>query len=628
MSTPKNAEVEKTIIIQSLENHFTKGSIINNKYKIVKKLGHGGMGMVYQVEHLLLPSKKLFAMKILRPELSQDKTYKQRFFREVEIAMEFVHEHAIQIREFGETEQGLHFFTMDYSDGVSLKELLEVKGNLEVDRALNICRQILQALQSAHVKGIIHRDLKPENILIEKRDEREHALLLDLGIAKYIGLGHETDPNLTQNQIIGTPTYMSPEQANNETLDIQTDIYSLGIILYEMLAGRPPFQGKVLQIILAHAQKELPSLQNFQKDIPPAVENIVYKATQKIPKNRYHSALEFEEAILSISRSVKPKSRAKSRFGVPRKNTSFLIQQKRQEREKEDFSFSKEEVKFETALPGDTGIDLYAKAGHDPRNSQKTDLNTNKREKRQIRRNTSQFIISKTTYNTATPSPNIPRIAPEKEIKSSKWPFLVGFLFIAIPLTFFFMNFEKLMTLGKKYYKKYILQSKEILYPKAVLFKKYKITKNTHKSIRELYACKEPKERIIEFYQQEYPKLKILRCKIESGIYKLKFCANFPNNAEILMYCLRNKNLSKRIIKRIKREWKRESDMLNRYDRKIKKNENNKNLQRYLKNSKNAIVHSEKHLDLLCTYNLITEEKSIIVITKPENPIQKKSMQQ
>ncbi len=277
--------------------HFSIGSVVGGKYKIVEVLGRGGMGIVFKVEHLLLPNKKFFALKLLHSHLSNDEAFRKRFIREVEMAMEFTHEHAIQIRDFGQTEDGSQYFTMDYSTGRRLSDILKSEGALSFSRATNICKQVLASLKNAHAKGIVHRDLKPDNILIEYRFGQDYALVLDFGIAKiFTDTGEE---KLTQKTAIGTPFYMSPEQASAEDVDMRTDLYSMGVILYQMITAKLPFTGSTHDVLLGHIIKPAPLPRTVRPDleIPINLENIINKAMAKEKNQRYASAQAFIDAL-------------------------------------------------------------------------------------------------------------------------------------------------------------------------------------------------------------------------------------------------------------------------------------------------------------------------------------------
>src|SRR5690606_15169635 len=216
------------------------GRVINDKYRVVSVLGEGGFGVVYKVEFLLFDSSNTFALKLLHPTLSQDPKFRRRFLREAALAMQLIHENTIQIREFGRTEDGNLFFTMDYCEGEPLNVVLAREQFLSVNRALGISLQILSVMTQAHSRGIMHRDLKPENVFLERLPStatgrvnrfercRDFVKVGDFGLAKsYRDSASVTD--ITYGGIIGTPRYMSPEQARGcDDLDHRSDLYSIG----------------------------------------------------------------------------------------------------------------------------------------------------------------------------------------------------------------------------------------------------------------------------------------------------------------------------------------------------------------------------------------------------------------
>ncbi len=277
------------------------GQTIQGKYKIIEKIGQGGMGVVYKVEHLLTPGK-FFALKLIHPHLSQDPMVKKRFLREVEMALNFVHENAVQIRDFGNLETGELYFTMDFIDGKSLKDILREEGRLEPARAINLIIQVIRALGKGHEQGIVHRDIKPDNILITKtRHGQEQAMVLDFGIAK----AFEGDGGtLTQvGGIVGTPKYMSPEQIQGQQVDHMTDLYSAGVILYEMITGRVPFEGdSTTAIMLKHIGAQPMSPRKICPDLnlPIELEHVVLRALAKDKRSRFQSAQDFIQALESI----------------------------------------------------------------------------------------------------------------------------------------------------------------------------------------------------------------------------------------------------------------------------------------------------------------------------------------
>ena len=275
------------------------GKVLNGKYKVLSLLGEGGMGIVYKVQHLILQNKNIFALKILRSRLSADDEFQSRFMREVEVTMELTHENIIQVRDFGMTESGLLFFTMDYFPGRSLKSIIEENGVLPTSRVVNILRQVALALREAHNASVIHRDLKPDNILVEVLENgRERVRVLDFGIAKILEKDDTAD-GLTQGNLIGTPKYMAPEQASGDKIDTRADLYALGIIVYEMLVGRVPFAtGTTRSILMNHITAPPPPFSVVRPDleIPLALDKLVFSLLSKEPSGRPADA----DAILSV----------------------------------------------------------------------------------------------------------------------------------------------------------------------------------------------------------------------------------------------------------------------------------------------------------------------------------------
>ena len=274
---------------------YNPGDIIDQKYKILNVIGKGGMGIVYKVEHLLLRKRTILALKTINAEYSKNKNFQDRFLREVSIALQLAHEHILPIRDFGETREKIFYFTMDFSPGVSLKKIIEEEIVFPQERALAITKQILSALSQAHKRDIVHRDIKPANIIVEKRFGQDHALVLDFGLA--IQPSHHSQ--VLSNELIGSPYYMSPEQVKGETLDHRSDIYSVGLILYEMLAGKVPFGDRTnpLAILMARTMDSVQSPRDFNTDISQEVEKLIIKATAMDIKERFQSARNFIEAI-------------------------------------------------------------------------------------------------------------------------------------------------------------------------------------------------------------------------------------------------------------------------------------------------------------------------------------------
>lgn len=264
------------------------GRLLNERYKIIRKIGSGGMADVYLARDTIL--ERDVAIKALRPEYVHDAEFTARFDREAQAATSLTHPNIVNIYDVGEDGDVL-YMVMEYIDGLTLKEYIKRYGPIDVQVALDILKQIASAIAHAHENDIVHRDIKPQNILIDKAGQ---AKVTDFGIA--IALSATA---LTQtNSILGSVHYLSPEQARGGMATKKSDIYSIGIVFYELLTGRLPFSGQsAVSIALKHLQNETPSVRRFNQDIPQSVENIVLKATAKDPFHRYMTIYELEKAI-------------------------------------------------------------------------------------------------------------------------------------------------------------------------------------------------------------------------------------------------------------------------------------------------------------------------------------------
>ncbi|MBO4712109.1 serine/threonine protein kinase [bacterium] len=267
------------------------GTVINDRYKILKLVGSGGMGSVYLAEHEIL--RKKVAIKILHYEQSKRKDTVERFKREAIAASNIGQDNIVDVTDFGYTEEGNAYFVMEYVEGRSLADVMKEKRILPLEFAVSVASQIAVALYSAHGKGIIHRDLKPENILLMAKDNvYPFVKIVDFGISKILQEDVSPDERLRtltkSGAIFGTPEYMSPEQAAGEGVEPASDIYSLGVIMYEMLTGRLPFFDDNYMKILHKHQYEFPELpSNINPDIQPEVNAIIMKCLEKKPFNRY-----------------------------------------------------------------------------------------------------------------------------------------------------------------------------------------------------------------------------------------------------------------------------------------------------------------------------------------------------
>jgi eukaryotic-like serine/threonine-protein kinase len=275
---------------------ISKGALIAGKYEIVDEIGAGGMGVVYKAEDLKL--KRTVALKFLPPELAEMADFKERFLREAQAAAALAHPNICVVYEAGESENR-PFIAMEYIEGETLRDRIR-RGPLEPSEALDIAAQVAAGLGEAHTSGIVHRDIKSANIMVTK-DGR--AKVMDFGLAKFAGGVSLTKSRTT----LGTVAYMSPEQARGERLDQRTDIWSLGVVLYEMLAGKHPFEGSGDQsVIRAILHKEPEPVTKVRPDAPPAVEHILANALVKKASDRYQTMEELRADLASVTKGLKP----------------------------------------------------------------------------------------------------------------------------------------------------------------------------------------------------------------------------------------------------------------------------------------------------------------------------------
>jgi hypothetical protein len=283
-------------------------TIIGERYRILGRIGEGGMGTVFRVEHTLM--KKVLALKLLRAEFSNVPDAARRFEREAQSASRLSHPNIITVTDFGHGAGGELFLVMEFVAGEPLAEVLLREGRLEPGRACHIASQILHALEHAHAEGVVHRDLKPANVmLVRDPDPRkpETVKILDFGIAKMTQAQGDDEPLTRGMMIFGTPAYMSPEQAAGQEADSRADLYSCGIILYEMLVGRKPFEDPDLVKLLGMqitAQPPRFAEAALEAHIPPALEAVVMRVLEKERDKRFASATEFREAIENSSTDV------------------------------------------------------------------------------------------------------------------------------------------------------------------------------------------------------------------------------------------------------------------------------------------------------------------------------------
>lgn len=279
----------------------TKGQKINDRYQIVKTIGEGGMANVYLAYDTIL--ERNVAVKILRGDLANDEKFVRRFQREALSASSLSHPNIVEVYDVGE-DNGVYYIVMEYIEGKHLKQLIKKRGKLTLNEVIDIMLQVTDGIACAHDSYIIHRDIKPQNIMI-----------LDSGIVKITDFGIAMALNSTQltqtNSVMGSVHYLPPEQASGKGSTVQSDIYSMGILMYELLSGKLPFRGdNAVEIALKHLKEPLPSIREECPDLPQAVENVILKACAKNPKNRYPDARSMHEDLktcTSAARANEPK---------------------------------------------------------------------------------------------------------------------------------------------------------------------------------------------------------------------------------------------------------------------------------------------------------------------------------
>jgi len=300
------------------------GQVVGGRYHIVALIGEGGMGVVYKAEQRLGSTVRKVAVKTLHAELSRDPSITARFHREVGTVAQLEHPNTVRVYDFGSTDDGTLYIAMEFLDGKALNRVIESDGALDPKRVSHIVRQIAGSLDEAHRQGIVHRDLKPENVLlIERAGEKDVVKLVDFGIAaRTESADREKEQKLTQQgMVLGTPPYMSPEQFTGKMLDLRSDVYSLGVMVYEMLTGQLPFQADTAWQWATHHMTSPP--RSFDETpgggrIPDALRRTVLRALSKEPADRQSSAGQFyTEFVASVGNvtSVAPKAPPVSPMG-------------------------------------------------------------------------------------------------------------------------------------------------------------------------------------------------------------------------------------------------------------------------------------------------------------------------
>jgi serine/threonine protein kinase len=288
-------------------NHFEGKPPIAGRYEIREHIATGGMASVYKTwDHRV---ERIVAIKILRSLDKNDLRAVERFRREARAAAALTHPNAVTIFDFVE-EWGQYFLVMEYINGPTLKQLIGQNRQLQSLQAIDIAAQVCDVLQVAHARGFIHRDIKPQNIMLtwgvgntngSAQGERALVKLTDFGIVRVVEEGGLTNSGI----VLGTADYLSPEQARGETLTASSDLYSLGVVMFEMLAGRPPFVGPTaVSIAMQHASTNPPLLRQFNPTVPVSVEQIIMRTLEKEPEYRFQSAAEMQQALRQCAKDI------------------------------------------------------------------------------------------------------------------------------------------------------------------------------------------------------------------------------------------------------------------------------------------------------------------------------------
>ncbi len=276
--------------------------VIGGRYRILDKLATGGMGEVYKAEHVELG--KIFALKVMKLELSEDPEFVSRFKREAVASSRIGQHNIIDISDFGRTDDGRFYFVMEYLDGQTLADLITADPSQPLEKAVRIGLQIARALSAAHQQGIVHRDLKPENIVLVTRDgQNDFVKVLDFGVAKELDGRGVKSGNTAIGMVVGTPAYMSPEQASAVPVDARSDIYALGLIIHEILSGRPVFSGESPSLLMVAQVTQAPRrlTSGLGVSIPPALEALVMAMLVKRPEGRPQTMHEVVRTLEDIA---------------------------------------------------------------------------------------------------------------------------------------------------------------------------------------------------------------------------------------------------------------------------------------------------------------------------------------
>jgi len=292
---PPLTKIVFTETLEAAKAELTTGSTFAGRYQIIEELGSGGMGKVYKVVDSKIKEK--VALKLIRPEVASDKDTIERFSNELRLARKIRHKNVCGMYDLGEAE-GAHYITMEYVHGEDLKSMIRMSGSLSVGMLLSVGKQVCDGLAEAHGLGVVHRDLKPQNIMIDKNG---NAKIMDFGIARSVKEKGITGPSI----LIGTPQYMSPEQAEGKEVDHRSDIYSLGVILYEMATSQVPFEGDTALSIAMKHRGEIPNdPKQLNPSLPDDLSGVILKCLEKDKARRYQSAADLRSELEKIEKGI------------------------------------------------------------------------------------------------------------------------------------------------------------------------------------------------------------------------------------------------------------------------------------------------------------------------------------